>query len=359
MGVIRVKSRLILFSMARPLNMTRTAKPLVIWLSLVCLTIIVMVVVGGITRLTHSGLSMVDWRPLMGIIPPLTEAEWQATFDAYKQFPEYQKVNRHLDLEGFKRIFYWEYGHRVLGRLIGLIFFVPFVVFLVMGKIDRRMALKLLVALALGGLQGLMGWYMVQSGLIDMPRVSHYRLAAHLLLAFLILGYLFWLILDLMEIKKVPSGAGFAVAVRSLLALISLQILYGAFVAGMRAGLGFNSFPKMHDQWIADAVFQMDPWWLNLVESSATIQFVHRWLGAIVLLVAALTCLWAWRYQLARQIRLSANILLLTTLGQFIIGVLTLVYIVPIGLATLHQAVACVLLLAAIHLVYVARGNEP
>ncbi|MEX2489610.1 MAG: COX15/CtaA family protein, partial [Pseudomonadales bacterium] len=168
--------------------MTRSAKPLVIWLSLVCLTIIVMVVVGGITRLTHSGLSMVDWRPLMGIIPPLTEAEWQATFDIYKQFPEYQKVNRHLDLEGFKSIFYWEYGHRILGRLIGLIFFVPFVVFLVLGKIDRQMGLKLLIALLLGGLQGLMGWYMVQSGLIDMPRVSHYRLAAHLLLAFLILG---------------------------------------------------------------------------------------------------------------------------------------------------------------------------
>lgn len=337
--------------------MTRSTKPLVIWLSLVCFTIIAMVIVGGVTRLTHSGLSMVDWRPLMGVIPPLTEAEWQATFDTYKQFPEYQKVNSHLDLEGFKRIFYWEYGHRVLGRLIGLIFFVPFVVFWAMGKIDRRMVYKLLVALVLGGLQGVMGWYMVQSGLIDMPRVSHYRLAAHLLLAFLILGYLFWLILELIAVEKKPAGSGFAVFARALLVLVGLQILYGAFVAGIRAGFGFNTFPKMHDKWIADAVFNMEPWWINLFESSATIQFVHRWLGTLLLVAVAVAWLWSRRGQLAGQIRTSAGTLFLITFAQFILGVLTLMYVVPVSLGAIHQGVACLLLLSGIHLVYVARTS--
>lgn len=337
--------------------MTRSTKPLVIWLSLVCLTIIAMVVVGGITRLTGSGLSMVDWRPLMGVIPPLSEAEWQATFEAYKQFPEYQKVNRHLDLEGFKGIFYWEYGHRVLGRLIGVVFFVPLVIFWAMGKIDRQMGIKLLIALILGGLQGLMGWIMVQSGLIDMPRVSHYRLAAHLMLAFLILGYLFWLILDLLAVEKKPADRRFIVFSRSLLALVGLQILYGAFVAGMRAGFGFNTFPKMHDVWIADAVFHMEPWWINLVESGATVQFVHRWLGTLLLLAVAIAWVWSRRGQMAGQIRTSAGALLLITFLQYTLGVLTLVYVVPLSLAAIHQGFACLLLLSAIHLVYISRTS--
>ncbi|MBD3647611.1 MAG: COX15/CtaA family protein [Pseudomonadales bacterium] len=337
--------------------MTQSRKIVVIWLSIVCFTIFAMVVVGGITRLTNSGLSMVDWRPIMGVIPPLSQEEWQETFDMYKQFPEYQQVNRHLDLEGFKRIFYWEYGHRVLGRLIGVIFFVPFVLLWVAGRIEKPVIPKLLVALVLGGLQGLMGWYMVKSGLVDMPRVSHYRLAAHLLLALLILGYLFWLILDLLDVRKESVSRRFALSAKVLLGLVTLQILYGAFTAGIRAGFGFNTFPKMHDQWVADAVFMMDPWWINLFESSATIQFVHRWLGIRLVAVTVGVWLWAWR-RWRGSIHLSAAVLTLILLAQVVLGILTLVYVVPISLASLHQAVACLLLLSGIHLVYISRSAE-
>ena len=169
--------------------MTRSNQHLVIWLSAVCAVIFTMIIFGGLTRLTQSGLSMVDWRPIMGVIPPITSAEWQDTFDAYKSYPEYHKINMGMTLREFKTIFYWEYGHRVLGRVIGLIFFLPFVIFLLMGKVQRRWMLPLWFALFLGGLQGLMGWYMVQSGLVDVPHVSHYRLAAHLSLALIIMVY--------------------------------------------------------------------------------------------------------------------------------------------------------------------------
>ncbi|MBT3710151.1 MAG: heme A synthase, partial [Gammaproteobacteria bacterium] len=173
--------------------------PIIIWLIMVCSMVVLMIVVGGITRLTGSGLSMVDWRPIMGVLPPISEVEWNTVFLAYQQFPEYQQINKNITLEEFKGIFYWEYGHRVLGRLIGLVFFLPFLAFVVMGKVRGSLAIKLSIGLVLGGLQGLMGWYMVKSGLVDIPRVSHYRLAAHLLLAMLILCYLCWLIFELRE----------------------------------------------------------------------------------------------------------------------------------------------------------------
>ena len=172
---------------------------IIIWLTMVCALVVLMVVVGGITRLTGSGLSMVDWRPIMGVLPPISEVEWNTVFLAYQQFPEFQQINKSITLEEFKGIFYWEYGHRVLGRLIGLAFFLPFLAFVIMGKVRGSLAIKLSIGLVLGGLQGLMGWYMVKSGLVDIPRVSHYRLAAHLLLAMLILCYLCWLIFELRE----------------------------------------------------------------------------------------------------------------------------------------------------------------
>ncbi|MDH5738520.1 MAG: COX15/CtaA family protein [Gammaproteobacteria bacterium] len=337
-------------------DIDKNRKAIAAWLIVVCITIFLMVIVGGVTRLTNSGLSMVDWKPIMGVIPPLNETEWMETFEKYKQFPEYQKRNQHMDVEGFKSIFYWEYGHRLLGRLIGVIFFVPFVYFLVRGKIEKPFVSKLVIALVLGGLQGLMGWYMVKSGLVDMPRVSHYRLAAHLLLALLIFSWLFWVIKDLLWPKEFRGslqlpGWWNRVAI-SLLVLVVIQITYGAFTAGIRAGFGYNTFPLMNDQWVADAVFMLDPWWINFFEGVASIQFLHRWIGTLLLLVVGLLWLAITCGKSDQRIKSAAHWLFGVTLAQFLTGVLTLVYVVPIGLAALHQAIACLLLLASVNLVY-------
>lgn len=327
------------------------------WLIIVCVTIFLMIVVGGVTRLTHSGLSMVDWKPIMGFVPPIGDSEWQATFDAYKQFPEYRLVNKGMELQEFKSIFYWEYGHRVLGRGIGIIFFVPMILLWWMGKIDKRLMPKLIVGLVLGGLQGLMGWYMVMSGLVDIPRVSHYRLAAHLCLALVILGYLFWIILDLHNTRRfqVPQ------LIRSLslvvLCLVSVQIVYGAFTAGLRAGLGYNTFPLMDGKLIAEAALMMSPKWLNFFENGAMIQFIHRWVGTLLLVfVAGLVGLSIQR-GLPRPIIRSTVMLLIIILMQYLLGIFTLINTVPVFLASTHQAVACLVLLCTVYLVYIVRGN--
>ena len=312
-----------------------------------------MIVVGGVTRLTDSGLSMVDWQPIMGALPPMTHADWEDAFDAYKQYPEYQKVNRNMDLDGFKRIFYWEYGHRVLGRLIGVIFFIPFVYLWLTRRIEKKLVPKLLIALALGGLQGLMGWYMVMSGLVDMPQVSHYRLAAHLLLALAILCYLLWIILDLIE-PSVNAGAPmwFRNLVLAVLCLTVLQITYGAFVSGLHAGYGFNTFPLMNGQWIADAVGLMDPWWINLFESHATVQFTHRWLGTLLLLSVLALWVISWKIRLPRPLMFACHVLCGIVCLQFILGVLTLIYVIPLMLASAHQSVACFLLVSIVFLLH-------
>lgn len=327
------------------------------WLIIVCVTIFLMIVVGGVTRLTHSGLSMVDWKPIMGLVPPIGDSEWQATFDAYKQFPEYRLVNKGMELQEFKSIFYWEYGHRVLGRGIGIIFFVPMILLWWMGKIDKRLMPKLIVGLVLGGLQGLMGWYMVMSGLVDIPRVSHYRLAAHLCLALVILGYLFWIILDLHNTRRfqVPQ------LIRSLslvvLCLVSVQIVYGAFTAGLRAGLGYNTFPLMDGKLIAEAALMMSPKWLNFFENGAMIQFIHRWVGTLLLVfVAGLVGLSIQR-GLPRPIVRSTVMLLIIILMQYLLGIFTLINTVPVFLASTHQAVACLVLLCTVYLVYIVRGD--
>lgn len=320
----------------------------------VCFTVFAMVVVGGVTRLTESGLSMVEWRPLIGIIPPMNEIEWQRAFDAYKNFPQYQKVNSGMDLEAFKNIFYWEYGHRVLGRLIGIIFFVPFVIFLILGKIDKPMVPKLVIGLALGGLQGLMGWYMVKSGLVDIPRVSHYRLAAHLMLALLILAYLTWLVLQLWETKKEYAPQLFHNLVYLLVVVLILQILYGAFVAGSRAGYGYNTFPLMNGEFMPQIVWYMAPWWQNLFDNNAMLQFVHRWLGAVVLILASTVFAMSLRFS-SPVIRSMTSLLLFVVLSQFLLGVFTLLNMIPIGLASMHQAGACIVLVVMVCLVYIIK----
>lgn len=332
----------------------RLDRAVAVWLLIVCAMVFLMVVIGGITRLTNSGLSMVDWRPIMGVLPPLGDAEWAAAFEAYKAYPEYQKVNQGMDLSGFKQIFFWEYFHRVFGRLIGLAFFVPLVFFLARGAVGGVRKVQYIVALVLGGLQGLLGWYMVKSGLVDRPDVSHYRLAAHLLLAVVVMGYLLWLALDLLRPRPVAAPPGLAGWSWALMGLVMLQILYGAFTAGLNAGYGFNTWPLMGDEFIATGAMMLEPGWTNFIENTTMLQFVHRWLGAAAL--AGALYVW-WRvFQVraacsARQV-FAAHVMLVVTLLQFLLGVLTLVFEVPLPLASLHQAGACVLVLALTNLVH-------
>ena len=333
-------------------RMTSQNRNLIIWLSIVCVVIYAMIVVGGLTRLTQSGLSMVDWRPIMGVIPPLTQADWQATFDAYKAYPEYRQINQGMSLTEFKGIFYWEYGHRVLGRVIGMIYFLPLVVFLVLNQVESRWVPRLWVGFILGGLQGLMGWYMVKSGLVDIPHVSHYRLAAHLSLALLILIFLFWLILDMAGVRK--TGSSLLVMRFAWLSagLLAVQFVLGAFTAGLDAGREYNSWPDMDGQFLNDAALALNPLWLNFVENGAMIQFIHRWLGALLLISVITTSVLALRED---KLEAAAMSLLVVTSLQFLLGILTLVNAVPVGLGSLHQAVACLMVLSLTYFLYIAR----
>lgn len=314
-----------------------------------------MIVVGGITRLTESGLSMVEWRPLFGTLPPLSESEWQRVFMEYKNYPQYQLMNAGMSLEAFKYIFYWEYGHRLLGRVIGVMFAIPFFFFLFTGQIEASLKPKLWVALGLGGMQGLMGWYMVKSGLIDEPLVSHYRLAAHLCLALLIFAYLSWLVLGQLQVSRINVSRLFNRTVLLFTGLLIIQIVWGAFVAGNRAGYGFNTYPLMNGQWLPDVALSLIPIWQNFLDNNAMLQFIHRWVGAAVLLVAISLLLIA----LLREqttVKVMVVVLLTVVLLQFFIGVMTLLYVVPIGLGSLHQAGACVVVLALVVLFYRTRA---
>ncbi|MBT4163094.1 MAG: heme A synthase [Gammaproteobacteria bacterium] len=334
--------------------MNADSRNLIIWLAMVCVVIYLMIVVGGVTRLTQSGLSMVDWQPIMGVFPPSNQEEWQATFDAYKQYPEYQKINRGMNVDEFKSIFYWEYGHRVLGRVIGLLYLVPFVAFLALGRVEKQWVSRLWIGFVLGGLQGLMGWYMVKSGLVDIPHVSHYRLAAHLSLALVILVFLFWLILDIARVKREDVNPGYYRWTLFLAVVLAIQFVFGAFTAGLDAGRGFNTWPMMYGQFLADAAVMMEPFWVNFFENGVMIQFVHRWVGAILLLGVVGLSLAAIRQGVLKNGVLA---LLVITVSQFVLGVLTLLQAVPVVLGSLHQAVACLMLIALVYVTYIARGN--
>ena len=336
--------------------MSHTSQGVTIWLVIVCVVIVAMIGVGGATRLTQSGLSMVDWKPISGIVPPLNQEQWMEEFETYKQFPEYQKINRGMSLDEFKTIFYWEYGHRVLGRTIGIIFLVPFVAFWAMGKLGRDLVPWLIGALVLGGLQGLMGWYMVKSGLVDMPRVSHFRLAAHLSLAMLILCYLYWLLLSINGVRRYTTTDALRYGAWAVLGLLTLQIVYGAFVAGLDAGLGFNTWPMMDDSFMAPVAAAMQPFWMNFIENGAMIQFVHRWMG-MALMMAVTGYLVLVFMQGETLLRRASLVLLAATFVQFCLGVLTLINYVPVGLGVAHQVFACVVLLAAVTNCYLVGGR--
>jgi len=332
-----------------------------VWLFVCCALVFAMIVLGGVTRLTHSGLSMVDWDPIMGIVPPMTETDWARVFERYKAFPEYQKVNVGMSLPEFKRIFYVEYAHRVLGRLIGIVFLVPLLFFVVGGYIKRDMIPRFAAMFLLGGLQGLLGWYMVQSGLVDRPSVSQYRLTAHLLLAVLIYGFILWSALSIY--RGTQRRAGQPVWHRFgwlTVAVVTVMIASGGFVAGTRAGFAFNTFPLMAGAWVPDGIWSLSPGWRNLFENVVTIQFVHRALAAVVAIVVCIYGGVAMRAYRGGGVRATAALMLLVVALQVMLGITTLVYQVPTALGAAHQGGAVALLtLVLIHTHYLKYGSAP
>jgi cytochrome c oxidase assembly protein subunit 15 len=341
----------------------RPLRPVALWLLAICALVAAMVVLGGVTRLTHSGLSMVTWEPIVGAIPPLSEAEWQEAFDAYKRYPEYRLQNPDMTLGGFQRIYLFEYAHRLLGRLVGVVFLVPFVVFLLQRRLPAALVPKLVALFALGGLQGLLGWYMVKSGLVERPDVSQYRLAAHLAAAFLIFGYGLWLALGLLDggergrAAREPAPPRLRRLAWLVVALVSLQVIGGAFVAGTDAGLLFNTFPTMNGAWLPDNLWSMQPAWLNLFENRATIQFQHRVLAAV--LTAAVLAAW-WiglRAGLGARARVRLHLLLAALVVQVALGIVTLLHRVPVSLGALHQSGALLLFATALLLCHALRRD--
>ena len=331
-------------------------KAIAIWLLVCCATIFGMIILGGVTRLTGSGLSMVEWAPIMGILPPLNQAEWQETFLLYQQFPEYQLKNFDMSLGEFKSIFWFEYGHRLLGRSIGMIFLLPFLFFLFRGKIEKVLTPKLIVMFVLGGLQGLMGWYMVKSGLVNDPHVSQYRLTAHLGLAVVIYAYMFWVALGLLYPKINDVAASSDNATRRLSSIITgiiiITILSGGFVAGTRAGFAFNTFPLMDGKLIPNGLFEQSPLWRNFFENIVTVQFDHRVLATLLFVI--IPVFWFKAGKLTGESKVQSlastgsHLLLAALVLQITLGISTLLLVVPVALAAAHQAGAILLLTAAL-----------
>jgi heme a synthase len=330
-------------------------RQIAVWLIFCAAVVFGMIMLGGVTRLTHSGLSMVDWKPLMGIIPPLTEQAWLETFEKYKQFPEYQKVNFGMDVEGFKRIFMYEYLHRVLGRLIGVLFFFPMLYFALRKRVRAGVMPHLWVLFVLGGLQGLMGWYMVMSGLVDEPRVSQYRLTAHLGLAVLIYAYMLWLAFDLTFLRQQEKSVVERPLARwsgVMVVLVYLMILTGGLVAGTRAGFAYPTWPLMGDSFIPQGLYQGSPAWLAAFEDITTIQFNHRMFAYLLFVLLNVLAFKSYQ-QGAGKKRLAAILVVVSLLLQVTLGISTLLLHVPVALATAHQGGAVVLLTATLFLAHV------
>lgn len=314
------------------------------WLLAVAALVFLMVVVGGITRLTESGLSIVRWEPLSGTLPPIGEEAWAAEFAAYRQSPQYQLVNTGMSLEDFKNIYFWEYVHRLLGRIIGLAFAIPLAWFAWKRSIPAGYGWKLAALLVLGGLQGAIGWWMVASGLVDRPDVSHIRLAVHLLMALAIFGATLWLALDLFALGR-GEGAGPArmpTAGIWMLSLLFLQFLFGAYVAGLDAGYAYSSWPKMGDEWFPAGAPWLEPFLRNFADNPVMVQFVHRWLAFAVAAAAFVLARNAWR----AGHRQAAAALVGAVIVQILLGIFTLLSGVELWIAASHQGMA-VLLLAA------------
>jgi heme a synthase len=325
------------------------------WLLICCGLVFAMVVLGGVTRLTGSGLSIVEWRPVSGILPPLSDQAWQDAFEQYRQSPEFRHVNSHMDVHDFKGIFWLEYLHRLLGRTIGVVFMLPFLVFLWKGYIQKRELPKYLLMFVLGGLQGVLGWYMVKSGLIENPHVSHYRLTAHLVAAFLIYAYMFWVALSLLYPQHGQTRHPWFGRTVALTALISLTIMSGALVAGLKAGKIYNTFPMMGDDWLPPGMLSLEPAWRNVLDNLATVQFDHRLLAVSTFVLILTYWFTSRRADLPARIRKAVNALLHTAVLQVALGISTLLLFVPTVLAASHQAVAMLLFTVALYLCHGLR----
>ncbi|HEX9601831.1 MAG TPA: COX15/CtaA family protein [Mariniflexile sp.] len=326
--------------------MKKDNKKVIYWLLTGCLLIFIMVIVGGITRLTHSGLSISNYKLISGTLPPMNEAEWNEAFDLYKQYPEYQKLNNHFNLQDFKDIYFWEWLHRFIGRMIGLIFLLPFLYFLITKQLTKPTIKKAIILLGLGAFQGFMGWYMVKSGLVDMPDVSHYRLAAHLTTAFVTFAYTFWVALDLMFPNKKEINIKFRNLIRWGLAILLLQIIYGAFVAGLDAGFIHNHWPMMTEgKFMHETVYiEQTPLYKNFIEGKSGVQFVHRILAYIVVLFIVIIWLKSKKLMLTKMQTKGIHALLIMVGVQFLLGVFTILLQVPVWLGVAHQIGAFFLL---------------
>jgi len=316
-----------------------------IWLWAMAAVTASVLMVGGITRLTRSGLSIVEWQPVVGVMPPLDEAQWAERFNQYRAFPEYQQLRQGMTLAEFKLIFFWEYLHRLLARLVGLVFFVPFIAFWWRGYLSPPLLRRTLVLFACGAAQGVMGWLMVQSGLVDRPSVSHYRLAAHLVLAFVIFSLSVWMARDLSitDTRRAVSRRRRAMMTAGLAVfgmLMAAQIVWGALVAGLRAGLIFNTFPLMGGRVVPERAIALDPLLLSLVENAATVQWVHRVLGTALLMAAAVLVIRLERSGADRVSRRFNRALAGLTAAQYLLGIATLLLSVPVSLGVAHQALA-------------------
>lgn len=319
-------------------------RPIRIWLwSIAALTFGVLIV-GGITRLTLSGLSIVSWDPLFGVIPPLNDAQWEQAFAAYRQFPDYD-WRTGMSIAEFKFIFFWEYLHRLLARLIGFVFLIPFVWFLARGYFNAALTRRALALFALGAMQGVMGWFMVMSGLVDRPSVSHYRLAAHLSLAFIIFGYALWLARDLRvtaetAVADAPARRMMSRGLALLGTILCVQIVWGAFVAGLRAGKFYPTFPLMDGRLVPADLLSLDPLTRNFVENPIAVQWTHRVLGTVLLLVAAAFVVRVFRTTADSVSRRLALVLISLLSLQYLLGILTLIQRVPVSLGVIHQSTA-------------------
>jgi heme a synthase len=339
----------------------REASPraIVAWLLACAALVFAMVVVGGVTRLTHSGLSITEWQPIVGTLPPMSAGDWSEAFSKYQTTPEFRDVNHDMTLDAFKRIFWWEYFHRLLGRAIGVAFLAPYLWFLVRNRIPRGYAWPLLGIFVLGAVQGGVGWLMVKSGLVDDPRVSPFRLTAHLGLAFAIYAAMLWTALSIAfprrvdaSLAKVCSTRRFSLAVAGL---VFAMVLLGGFVAGIRAGFAYNTFPLMDGHVVPPEIMTLAPWWKNFFWNMATVQFDHRVVGW--LLAATVPLLW-WRLRAARwprRARTGATALLAMLAAQLGLGIATLVYAVPLPLAAMHQAGALLVFTLALNVAHALR----
>lgn len=352
-------------------------RPVLIWLYTGMFMVFAMILIGAITRLTESGLSITEWKVASGTIPPLNEEDWAEEFLKYQKSPEYQVKNVGMELSEFKQIFFWEWFHRFWGRLIGVVFIIPFFIFLKRGYFKGNFAFRLFFIFLLGGFQAFLGWWMVKSGLVDIPRVSHYRLAAHLSTALLLLCLIYWTILDikyprLTHLKDKFKGGKILFKVGFV--LLCIQIIYGAFVAGRDAGQEYNTWPKMNEEWVKEGIFSSHnrPAYYNIIgepipdemdpnsgfSNNGGIQFIHRWLAFVVYFWVWIV----WIFSRVKHLRVdqkrSSSLMLIFVHAQVLLGIFTLLYHVPVSLGVLHQAVAVLLLGSSLLFYHQLRGSE-